>query len=75
MLQSGMVLDSCTIQLLILSLRRRSTVGTGVETFERFIRDPATTTPPHDGRLTFVVLRSPFLVSGTARSLLLPGKP
>lgn len=31
MLQSGMVFDSCTIQLLILSLRRRSTVGTTFE--------------------------------------------
>lgn len=27
--QSGMILDSCTIQLLILSRRRRSTVGAG----------------------------------------------
>lgn len=37
MLQSGMAFDSCTIQLLILSLRRRSTVGATSE-FETLIR-------------------------------------
>lgn len=70
MLQSGIAFDSCTIQLLILSLRRRSTARSEIK-----MSDPnmwAGVWDEHsDPGLTFIVLGSPFLISWTPRSFLL----
>lgn len=70
MLQSGIAFDSCTIQLLILSLRRRSTASGEIR-----MSDPnmwAGVWDEHsDPELTFIVLGSPFLISWTPRSFLL----
>lgn len=62
--QSGMIFDSCTIQLLILSRRRRSTVGQSGGQGERRevpLRHHCCPQPQH-ATPTFIMLSPAFLI-------------
>lgn len=83
--QSGMILESCTIQLLILSRRRRSTASTGDRGHQPGqSQEPPNPTDPFLGGVsvpllpawgpqphsgTFVVLRPTLLIPGRPRRL------
>lgn len=75
--QSGMILDSCTIQLLILSRRRRSTGGQrgGLGALGELAEAPQDHPAPPDApphRPTFVVLSPALLVPSCPRGFRLP---
>lgn len=57
--QSGMILDSCTIQLLILSRRRRSTMGKAEDKLNLKTQDPDQAT----SRLPLYIITAPNLTT------------